>query len=49
MNVLRRITAILAMAAIIGLLAMLVWEVEMHHQRGAVPDEPVAASVPHNV
>jgi hypothetical protein len=49
MNVLRRVTAILAMVAIIGLLAMLVWEVELHHQRGSVPGEPVAASVPHNV
>jgi hypothetical protein len=49
MDVLRRITALLAMVAIIGLLMMLVWEVELHHERGSVTDEPVVASVPHTV
>jgi hypothetical protein len=42
LNVLRRITALLAMIAIIGLLALLVWQVEMHHRHGSVPDEPAA-------
>jgi len=40
MNVLRRITALLAMVAIIGLLALLVWQVEMHHRHGSASDEP---------
>ncbi len=40
LNVLRRITAFLAMIAIIGLLALLVWQVEMHHRHGSIPDEP---------
>jgi hypothetical protein len=39
MNVLRRISALLAMIAIIGLLALLVWQVEMHHRHGSSPDE----------
>jgi len=40
MNVLRRITALLAMIAVIGLLALLVWQVEMHHRHGSASDEP---------
>jgi hypothetical protein len=40
MNVLRRITALLTMIAIIGLLLLLVWQVEMHHQHGSASDEP---------
>jgi hypothetical protein len=40
MNVLRRITALLTMIAIIGLLLLLVWQVEMHHQNGSASDEP---------
>jgi preprotein translocase subunit SecG len=40
MNVLRRITALLAMVALIGLLVLLVWHVEMHHEHGSVTDEP---------
>jgi hypothetical protein len=40
LNVLRRITAFLTMIAIIGLLALLVWQVEMHHRHGSAPDEP---------
>ncbi|MDP9360832.1 MAG: hypothetical protein M3P29_05200 [Acidobacteriota bacterium] len=35
MNVLRRITALLAMIAIVGLLLMLIWQVELHS--GAAP------------
>ena len=48
MNVLRRITAFLAMIAIIGLLLLLVWQVEMHHQRGSASDEPATlVMLPH--
>lgn len=35
------------MIAIIGLLVMLVWEVEMHHVHGSVSDEPVVVAIPH--
>ena len=45
MNVLRRVTALLAMLAIIGLLVLLVWHVEMHHEHGSVGDEPVVVSI----
>ena len=47
MDVIRRITALLAMFAIIGLLVMLVWEVEMHHEHGSVSDEPAVVTIPH--
>jgi len=40
MDVLRRITALLAMIALIGLLLLLIWQVELHHERGSVTDEP---------
>lgn len=40
MNVLRRITALLAMIALIGLLLLLIWHVELHHERGSATDEP---------
>lgn len=45
MNVLRRITALLAMLALIGLLLMLIWEVEMHHEHGSTSDEPAVVSL----
>ncbi|MEA2329208.1 MAG: hypothetical protein QOE68_4167, partial [Thermoanaerobaculia bacterium] len=35
MHVLRRITALLAMIALIGLLLLLIWQVELHHERGS--------------
>ena len=41
MNVLRRITALLAMIALLGLLVLLVWHVEIHHERGSASDGPV--------
>jgi flagellar biogenesis protein FliO len=40
MVVLRRITAFLAMIAIIGLLMVLVWQVEMHRQNRSTTGEP---------
>lgn len=45
MNVLRRITALLAMIALIGLLLMLIWQVEMHHERGSTVDEPAVVEL----
>jgi TRAP-type C4-dicarboxylate transport system permease small subunit len=45
MNVLRRITALLAMVALIGLLVLLIWQVELHHQRGSAIDEPAVVTL----
>jgi len=45
MTVLRRITALLAMVALIGLLLLLIWHVEMHHEHGSGPGEPVVVSL----
>lgn len=45
MNMLRRVTALLAMIAIVGLLLMLIWAVELHRQRGYGGDEPSLVSV----
>jgi uncharacterized membrane protein len=45
MNVLRRITALLAMVALIGLLVLLIWQVELHHERGSVSDEPAVVAL----
>jgi hypothetical protein len=45
MNVLRRITALLAMIGLIGLLVLLIWQVELHHERGSVSDEPAMVTL----
>jgi uncharacterized membrane protein YqjE len=45
MNVLRRITALLAMIALIGLLVLLIWQVEMHHKHGSALDEPALVAM----
>jgi len=45
MNVLRRITALLAMVALIGLLLLLIWHVEMHHEHGSATDEPAVVAL----
>jgi uncharacterized membrane protein len=45
MNVLRRITALLAMIALIGLLLLLIWQVELHHERGSASDEPAVVAL----
>jgi hypothetical protein len=45
MNVLRRITALLAMIALIGLLLLLIWHVEMHHEHGSATGEPVVVTL----
>lgn len=46
MNVLRRVTALLAMIALIGLLVLLIWHVEMHHEHGSSVDEPAVVTIP---
>jgi hypothetical protein len=46
MNVLRRVTALLAMIALIGLLVLLIWHVEMHHEHGSPADEPAVVTIP---
>jgi hypothetical protein len=38
----RRITALLAIAAIVGLVILLVWDVYLHHSSAAVSDDRVA-------
>lgn len=45
MDVLRRITALLAMVALIGLLLLLIWQVELHHERGSASDEPAVVAL----
>lgn len=45
MNVLRRITALLAMIALIGLLLLLIWQVELHHEHGSAVDEPALVAL----
>jgi len=45
MIVLRRITAILAMVALIGLLLLLIWHVEMHHEHGSGTGEPIVVTL----
>jgi hypothetical protein len=39
---LRRITALLAMAAIVGLVILLMWDVYLHHSSAGVDDTRVA-------
>jgi hypothetical protein len=36
----RRITALLAMAAIVGLVILLMWDVYLHHSSAGTEDEP---------
>jgi uncharacterized membrane protein len=45
MDVLRRVTALLAMIALIGLLLLLIWQVELHHERGSASDEPAVVAL----
>jgi uncharacterized membrane protein len=45
MDVLRRITALLAMIGLIGLLLLLIWQVELHHERGSASDEPAVVAL----
>ena len=45
MDVLRRISALLAMIALIGLLLLLIWQVELHHERGSASDEPAVVTL----
>lgn len=45
MNVFRRITAFLTMIALIGLLMLLIWQVESHHEHGSATDEPAVVAL----
>ena len=42
---LRRITALLAMLAIVGLMLLLMWDVYLHHSRAGSEDEPASVSI----
>ncbi|HEX7678726.1 MAG TPA: hypothetical protein VF713_11425 [Thermoanaerobaculia bacterium] len=46
MIMLRRITALVAMVALIGLLLLLIWHVEMHHEHGSGAGDPVVVALP---
>ncbi len=41
----RRITALLAMIAIIGLVLLLMWDVYLHHSRAGAGDEPASVAI----
>lgn len=40
----RRVTAVVAMVVLLGLLAVLVWRVYLHHQHALPSDEPAVVS-----
>jgi hypothetical protein len=40
----RRVTALIGMLALIGLLLVLAWRVYLHHQGGVPSDEPAVVS-----
>ena len=42
---LRRITAVLAMLAIVGLVLLLMWDVYLHHSRAGTDDEPASVAI----
>jgi hypothetical protein len=42
---LRRVTALLAMLAIVGLVLLLMWDVYLHHSRSGADDEPANVSL----
>jgi hypothetical protein len=42
---LRRITALLAMLALVGLVLLLMWDVYLHHSRTGPGDEPANVSL----
>ena len=42
---LRRITALLAMLALVGLILLLMWDVYLHHSRAGTGDEPANVSL----
>jgi hypothetical protein len=41
----RRITALLAMLAIVGLMLLLMWDIYLHHSRAGSEDEPASVSL----
>ena len=42
---LRRITALLAMLALVGLILLLMWDVYLHHSRAGAGDESASVSL----
>jgi hypothetical protein len=42
---LRRITAVLAMLAIVGLVLLLMWDVYLHHGRAGAGEEPASVAI----
>jgi len=42
---LRRVTALLAMLAIVGLVLLLMWDVYLHHSRAGSEDESATVSL----
>jgi hypothetical protein len=44
-SVARRISALFAMAALVGLLVILVWRVYLHHEHGVSADEPAVVAI----
>jgi hypothetical protein len=44
----RRVTALFAMAALVGLLVILVWRVYLHHEHGVSADEPAVVALRSN-
>jgi hypothetical protein len=43
-SVARRVTALIGMFALVGLLVVLVWRVYLHHQHAVPSDEPAVVS-----
>jgi hypothetical protein len=44
-TVARRISALFAMVALVGLLVILIWRVYLHHEHGVSADEPAVVAV----
>jgi hypothetical protein len=44
-SVARRISALFAMAALVGLLVILIWRVYLHHEHGVSADEPAVVAI----
>ena len=45
MSVARRISALFAMVALVGLLVILIWRVYLHHEHGVSTDEPAVVAI----
>jgi hypothetical protein len=44
-SVARRISALFAMVALVGLLVILIWRVYLHHEHGVSTDEPAVVAI----